>query len=503
MNKFQRERAAFFSTYRFSEDNKQQIIKQVHKHNKRPKWMWLVVSFAVIFLVVAGLTVNKDFQQQQTASFTEASVLTAFKAVYGLMPEDNMEVLDVKLPYKTKNDALVIVRVIDSDYVRVQHMQFVADEWRFLDASTAVSIREEEYPQYWMYVEDEIVQYFAGVVRDEAVGTVYVGQQRAEFYELEGGARFWIGEALTAGSPVFYDRGSERERVASYPITWGDLTIPYLEAIGNEYTASFSSNTMEKGNGEYTKYPVVIDPYYYATNRYADGDVVVVNVDGEEQLTRIITEQNYNLSIREGTILFNNRMFDTKYTWAHFNGDNTIYTNEQTEYDMIQPDEVFVMPDNWASDGVRGPIKKEQIGGKVLGYSVMDVPEPWTVEEKTLYKKFAAAHDTKELKNVPPQQIVRLQRYAEYIGDYETMYALYSKTSKRKTYKEWLETASLLTTKQAKQQLIHEAILAEEMILNEETNHLEASSKRPFTFKMEQEDDVWKVFYDTVRVIYQ
>lgn len=503
MNKFQRERAAFFSTYRFSEDNKQQVIKRVQKHNKRPQWMWLVVSFAAILFIVGGLNVKKDFQQQQTAAFTEVSALAAFKEVYGRMPEDNMDVLDVKLPYKTKNDALVIVRVIDSDYVRVQHMQFVADEWRFLDASMAVSIREEEYPQHWMYVEDEIVQYFAGVVWDEAVDTVYVGQQRAKIYELESGARFWIGEALTAGSPVFYDRGSERERVASYPIAWGDLTIPYLEAIGNEYTAMFSSNTMEKGNREYTNYPVVIDPYYYATNRYADGDVIVINVDGTEQLTRIITKQNYHLSIKEGTILLNHQQFDAAYTWAHFNGDNTIYTNEQTDYKTVQPDEVFVMPDNWASDGMRGPIKKEQIVGKVLGYSVMDVPEPWTAEEKKLYKKFATSHDNQVLKNVSPQQIVRLQRYAEYFGDYETMYALYSKTSKRKTYEDWLTTASLLTTKQAKQQLIHETILAQEMILNEETNHLEAPSKRPFTFKMEQEDGVWKVFYDTVRVIYQ
>lgn len=501
MNKFQRERAEFFKTYRFSEERQQHVMERVQKKKARLIWGWLGVSCAVVLFLVLAISLIKERAPSMTATYTEESAFAAFAAIYEA-PEEEMQLLDIKLPYVTDNDALIIARDTNAEYdlVRVQRLQFVDEKWLFFSASNVFDIGEQEYPVYWDYVADDTVQLVAGIVEDTTIDAVYVGRERAKFYELGGGTRFWIADALTAGSPVFYERGDKRERKPSYDITWGDLTIPYVEAIGNEYTASFSSNTMEKGNGEYTKYPVVIDPYYYGANRYADGDVVAINVDGKEQLTRIITEQNTNISIEEGTVVINNHAFDTTYTWAHFNGDNTIYTGEQSDYGTIQPDEVFVMPDNWASDGVRGRVKKEAIIGKVIGYSKMDLPAPWTAEEKARYKKFAMAHDNKVLKNASPQQVLRMQRYAQYVGDYKTMYALYSKASKRKTYEDWLKTASLVETKQ---HIIYEATIIGDMELNEENNQLQTPSKRPFTFKMEQEDGVWKVVYDTVRVIYQ
>lgn len=503
MNKFQKEREVFFSGYEFSKERQQQVIERMQKKKGRPEWKWIAISFVTILFLLVGLTIRQDDLPTTTATFTEQSALATFKAMYGLMPEENLQVLDVKLPYAAKNDALVIAYIVDSDYVRVEHMEFVNEEWRFLEGGGGLS-PGEEVGVNWEEFYGNSLPVFRGFLYDEDVNAVYIGEQRAELYALDNGLRFWVGLGVSKGAPIFYERHGSRERIQPYQFSVEETMIPAVEAVGNEFVTALSSNTMEMGDRNYTKYPVVIDPYYYASNRYGGGDVIVVNVDGEQQVTRLITEGNYSISIKEGTIVLNSngQAHGRSYFWAHFAGDNTLYTDEQIDYGMLQSDEVFVMPDNWASDGIRGPIKKETIVGKVIGYSLMNLPEPWTDEEISLYKKFAKSHDERILQKVSPQQVLRMQRYAQYVSDHKTMYALYSKASKRKSFEEWFATANLVETKQLKQQLIYEAMLAEQMTLNEENNHL-VSSKQPFTFKMEQENGVWKVFYDTVKVIYQ
>lgn len=501
MNKFQKERVKFFDGYQFSKERKEHVIEQVHKKKGPPQWKWLTISAIALLFLLIGFTIRQDDSPTTMATFTGQSALAAFKEVYGLMPEDNLQVLDVKLPYAAKNDALVIAYIVDGHYVRVEHMEFENEEWQFSQGGGGLS-PSEEAGMNWEDFYGDSLPVFRGFLYDEQVNAVYVGSQRADLYDLGNGLRFWLGLGASKGSPVFYERQGNRERIPAYEME-EDTTIPIVEAVGSQFVTSFSSNHMEKGEHEYMRYPLVIDPYYYASNYYRDGDVIVINVDGKQQVTRLITEQPYSISVHEGTILFNNKLFDTSYLWAHFNGDNSIYTDEQTNYGTLQSDEVFVMPDNWASDGIRGPIKKEAIVGKVIGYSLMDLPNPWTSEEIALYEKFSKSQQYDLLKQVSPQQILRLQRYAQYVGDYKTMYALYSEASKRKSFEEWYATANLVHTEQVKQQLIYEATLVEQMTLNEENNHLQTSSKKPFTFKMEQEDGVWKVVYETVKVIYQ
>lgn len=501
MNKFQRERADFFKAYQFSAERKRQVLQQVHKKKPRPKWGWVLASVAAIFLLFLSINSLNNTEQTMRAAYTEQSAFAAFAEMYHGADEE-MELIDVQLPYASLGDALIIARDTNSEYdfVRVQHMQFVGEEWQFLEASNAFPIEQSEYPVYWQVLKDEMVQLAAGIVYDDTVDTVYIGQQRAQWFELEKGVRFWIGERLTEGSPIFYERDGQRERIAAYGMVRVIDEIPFIEVLGDEMVVKLSDDAMEKGNRDYTKYPIVINPYHYATEPYQDGDVVLVEANGQQHMTRIVTAQNYHMTVKEGTIVLNDTVFDVEYTWAHFNGDNTIYTAEQHDYGVVQPDEVFVMPDNWASDGVRGRVKKDAIIGKVIGYSKNDLVAPWTAEEKKLYAAFAKAHDDNVLKGATPQQILRLQRYAQYVEDYETMYALYAKESMRKTYDDWRATASLSDTKQ---QLIYEATLAEEMTFNEETSNLETPSRKPFTFKMIEQNGVWKVVYSTIKTIYQ
>ena len=311
--------------------------------------------------------------------------------------------------------------------------------------------------------------------------------------KLDADTRLWFGTANTVGEPVFYKKnGMVKKRMPTYEKKGAESFIPFVEAVGNEQIIHVQTNTMDRGDGEYSKFPVVVDPDYYVENRYAPGDVILVNHEGKQDITRLITADQYDMSVKEeGIIIASYLLQDTKY----LNG-----------YVQAIREEAFVMPDNRASNGVSGIIDKMDIVGKVIGYSIMDIPKEWQAKDIALYEKFAKTKDDEVLRGVEPQQIIRVQLYANYMEDYETMYALYASDSKVRSYEDWIALSNFSKTPQIKQRILYEAYGTTYMQFYEDKSKLEwrdeTNGKTKLAFAVERENGIWKVTYETVKYTY-
>lgn len=502
MNKFQKEREQIFGERPFSKVQQQQVIEKLQKKNKPKTWLpaLTVIAIAVIALFLVFNKTETPPVQQMTAASLEETYLQEFS------PE-NPEVLYSKVPFVTENDGLLFVKVPfgDEEVILIKRGEFVQDSWVFTDAFSGATKSDLEHGLYWHTAKDKNVIIFSGVVADQKIDHVYIGDKKAEFVKIDAEARLWFGTANTVGAPVFYEADGVKIRIPSYELK-EESFIPFVEAVGNEQIVHVQTNAMDRGDEQYSKFPVVIDPYYYAENRYASGDIILVNHEGKQDITRLITADQYDMSVVEGTILANGILQDSHYLWGNWNGDNTKYVPDVQRYGQVGRDEVFVMPDNWASNGVSGIINKMDIVGKVIGYSIMDIPKEWQAKDIALYEKFAKTKDDEVLRGVEPQQIVRVQLYANYMEDYETMYALYASDSKVRSYEDWIALNNFSKTPQIKQRILYEAYGTTYMQFYEDKSKLEwrdeTNGKTKLAFTVERENGIWKVTYETVKYTY-
>ena len=193
---------------------------------------------------------------------------------------------------------------------------------------------------------------------------------------------------------------------------------------------------------------------------------------------------------------------------------SVIYDKERTEFKVAGRDEVFVHPDNWGSDGVKGPIAKTEIKGKVLGYDLHGVTNTMKQDELNMYSMVQEmiqkikTTDYKDntvttfLTGVTPQTIAKLYYYAAYKENYEMMYALYArKEGAPPAYGRWLQNQRAQTQSMLQHNLV-KIYYVDHSTLSKERSQLklydDAASNLVFKLRMKEEDGVWKVLYATV-----
>ncbi|WP_166805884.1 S26 family signal peptidase [Jeotgalibacillus sp. R-1-5s-1] len=154
----------------------------------------------------------------------------------------------------------------------------------------------------------------------------------------------------------------------------------------------YGSDSMDRGNHDYTVYPLIIDPSAIGVDDISRGDVVAYEYDffDGKQLTvsRVIGLPGETVEIKEGQIYINDQKLDTFYGKVHRLGfgSNEEYNEALKEngaeqnldsmkdtyalsIDKFQlgENELYLAGDDWFR-GVQHTQEVSELYGKVLGY---------------------------------------------------------------------------------------------------------------------------------------
>ncbi len=501
MTNFQDERKQVFSDIAFSEQRKEAVLEALQP-KKRKYWLPSIVGIAVIatllFLLVNPLNQTEEDIQ---AAFTEQSLKDSYLALYEEPPE-NEEILFAKLGVFEDNDAIIITNYDEeSANFSVNYAYYEDDDWKF-DGRTSLVKSSEDSQINWTMLRSQTKTIFVGVMPDD-VDRVYVGLEEAPVYNVPKLPRFWLTDAQSEGTPVYYVKNNERERIPDY--FFSNLTaLSIVEAGSEDYIHYFGADEMNGPQDSFMDFPLVIDNQIYMNNKPNSGDVVLVKTNQGTQLARVITNgDEVEISISEGTILLNGFNFTSvPYMMAHTDGKNNIYVPGNKVYN-VPAGAYFLKSDNWGSKyQVEGVYTKDDIIGKVVGYSLMDIKFNWPTEVTSLYNEYVTNKKDETLQNVSPVHVAMLQKYAKSIGDYETLYALYAESTKVRTFEDWYALNKPADTKETRQWSLYDAYLLQNATFDEDENQLlvfdERTKQRKFSLNMIKENGVWKVKYETI-----
>ena len=500
MTNFQDERKQVFSNVTFSEQRKEAVLEALQP-KKRKFWLPSIVEIAVI-VTLLFLIVNPLTQTEVNQVFTEKSLKDSYFALYEDPPE-NEEILFVKLGVFEDNDAIIITNY-DEEFTRfvVRYAFYEDDDWKF-DGVTSFGKSPEDSRINWDRLRGQTKTIFVGVLPDD-VDLVYVGLEEAPVYHVPKIPPFWLTDAQSEGTPVYYVKNNERERIPE--MYWSYLpALNAVEASSDDYIHDSKSDEMNGPQDSFMDFPLVIDRQIYMENEPTSGDVVLAMTDkGYYRLARVITNgDEVELTISEGTILLNGFSFTSvPYMMAHIDGKNNIYVPGERVYN-VPAGAYFLKSDNWGSSyQVEGVFQKDMIIGKVVGYSLMDVKFNWPTEVTSLYNEYVTNKNDETLHNVSPVHVAMLQKYAKSIGDYEMLYTLYAESTKVRSFEEWYALNKPTDTKQTRQWSLYEAHLLQNALFNEDKNQLivvdERTNEHKFSVNMVMENGVWKVKYERI-----
>ena len=250
------------------------------------------------------------------------------------------------------------------------------------------------------------------------IDKVYVGEEEAPIYEVAKMPRFWLSDAQSEGTPVYYEKNNDRERI--HDMDWGiNLSaLKVVEASDENYIHNIATDEMNGIQDSFTDFPLVIDRQIYLNSEPNSGDIVLVHTNKDTyQLARVITSgDEIEITITEGSILFNGFFTSIPSMTAHIDGNNNIYVPGTRVYN-VPAGQYFLKSDNWGSDyQVEGVYPKDKIIGKVVGYSLMDIKINWPTEVTTLYNAYVTNKNDETLRDVSPVEVAMLQKYAKSIG---------------------------------------------------------------------------------------
>ncbi|MEG0440368.1 MAG: hypothetical protein RR587_14130 [Solibacillus sp.] len=517
MNKFQKEREKIFGERKLSDGQKRAVIEGVHANEKRKKQQWLPVVVVTAAIGIGSfllyLTPMEQLPAQTTElnqKFSEESLVEAFKQQWQM---NNVEVLYTEVPFTINNDGFFIVKDIEhgGDTIHSQRAKFINNNWEFEEHTVLFTSNLN----HWDDFELNNLPYKVGLIQDESTEKIFIGDEEAKIVEAKDGLRVWFGAANSKHTPVYAQSDGKRQHLAEY-YTNTSVYVPAIEGNREEQTLDYKGDTMLRGNEEYNKFPLLIDPYYYAGNQYRIGDVIVIERDGELEVTRIIMDNPTEVTLIENTLVWHK--FNTPqpfYMHANFDGDTGIYEKNYESYGSPNRDEVMVYPDHWASDGLRGMVSKYDIKGKVLGYDLDNVTNTMTEQELALFNEFQqivqgmdSANFNEDaikplLQDIAPQTVAKLYLYANYLEDYKTMYALFAQSEELMDYDAWIQLTNKAVTKSMKQRLLFEIYAAGNAQLTADEQKIrwtdEFSNEIIYQLPMKKEDGVWKVVYSTVK----
>jgi len=506
MNRFKDEQREIFGKLRLSDERKERVLQAVPKKRRNVMPTIIVASIAAIclFFAINGLQSNEDY--------TTASAIEAYETFLKEQP-DNMKVdiKHVELPFERNNDAIIIgiYEQENSDVYHFQHMTFENGEWTFGLSGDSHSRRANEEDGEYVNVTYRIDSHdfgnggdtiYTGTYTDDNE-TFFVGDKKGKSFNIEG-EKIWIALVNSRAKPVFVEKDGVKKRIAQYP-SWVynvESNIVY-QLEDNQYAINYDKDTMHIYGQEYTEFDIVIDSDYTPTYP----DVVLVNGDNGPEVVRIqatndMAGPSVSVKIQESSILINGTPAHEPYSWARAKGNVDYKFDKSIDYGEMGKDEVFVYPDNWLSDGVRGYIRTDQIIGKVLGYSIADIEVNWAEEEIKLYEQ-VKDKGTAILKNESPQTIALLQLYALLQKDYKTAQVLYEGISSEHMIG-YFERANF---KMATSLIKYYAHMIKRAEFDEQRNLLVVANPYNdsdiFTWEMVKVDGSWKVKF--ISKVYQ
>lgn len=445
MNDFQKERDAVLAKKGLSDEQKRAVIEQVHtKAPRNNKW---APAVAVIGVLAAGsflLLSNQGVEPLVTSEIEQVqSSETYAQSFLDYYDKQQAEVLHEKRHVLIQNDHFIIVKDIVNGETQYHfafgHYNAEQKKWEHQDH---IVLTENYLPALSKFSIGR-GQMIVGVIRNEQVETIEIGNEEATIVQTKAGQRLWYSFENSYFKPVYEVVNGKKQRLVGEFNTHIDSVVPFIEPVNSSLqTIHYEKNTMHRGNEEYTQFPVIIDPYYYAQESYQVGDVIAYEQDGTIDISRILGTSNNDIELIDDTLvnIGNNQEFEGRfYTWPTFDGDTGVYKGLSKEFDKPTRDELLVIPDNWASDGYQGIIQKEQLVGKVVGYDLTQLTLTLTDDELTLFKQLQRNRTTMDalVKDVSVNTVVRLYLYANYVDDYELMYALLDKTADVPAFEKW------------------------------------------------------------------
>ena len=513
-----------FEGQTFSDEKKNTVIKRMHV-KKKIHWK---PAFAFIGVIAIALLIwfNPLSEFEKKHAFTEKSLVQAY---YDSYSPDGFpgEVKYVELGKFEESDAILITKdgSEDNTFYVLYYAKFENNKWGLHDS---IGFREYDPDQYNPYdtlrafgdlngtttlnvgsvsmssTKGDAIMYVGAFDKDKMPERVIVGQKDVEIYDVKGLPPFWIEKVNSAGTPVYFVENHTRKRVIEFDV-FERNSLDVIEELPTDIVV-WGSSDMHGAYDTYFDYNVVVDQGAYNYNNPDNGDVVLLK---NGQFARIlVTYENGTLPLEvkltEGTVLLNDYFMSTPYMMGHFNGKNTIYDNSTDRIYLVNEGQYFAKADNWAnSEAFEGIIMKEDIVGKVKGYSLMTIRPNWPEEMIGAYDNYKRAYNDAALKDIEPKLIAVMQKYAEYIGDYRTMYELYADSTVTRSYEEWLQFVNKEPSEAYKQRLLYQVdLLLRSGAMNEQEGKLEhihpLTNERKYAVNMERENAVWKVKYDRI-----
>ena len=449
MNNFQQEREKLMPPKRLNDEQKLAVIQAVHApQHKSIKW---VPAIAVTGVLATGsfLLLSEQGQEQIVTSETEQTRLseTYAESFMKYNHKEHVEVLYEERNVLQENDSFIVIKeIVDGE--TQYHMAFgqYNEQEKRWDHQERIVLTENYLPALTKFSIGR-GQLIVGVIENDKVEAISVGNDEAKFVQTKAGQRLWYSFESSYFKPVYEVINGKKHRLAGEYQIRIDSVVPMIEPVNSGLqTIHYEKNTMHRGHEEYTKFPIVLAPYYYAQESYRVGDVIAYEQDGELQISRILGTNDSDIRLIEDTLV---NMHDVQqiegrfYTWPTYDGDTGIYKGQSKDFAKPRKNEVLVIPDNWASDGYQGIIKKEQIVGVVLGYDLTQLTNTLTDDELRLFKQLQHNRTMIDtlVKDVSVNTIVRLYLYANYVEDYEVMYALLDKTVNVPSFEQWQQQA--------------------------------------------------------------
>ncbi len=431
----------------FSKESEERVIQKIQNPKKKSRKIWFTaISFAALLtiFIIGGLYKQNDSIQAQFTTYFEQK-----------MDGKDYEVIFQEFDYVKKQDALVaFIERTDVEKIYLAYLEY-KDGWAW-QQTTGVTSKPMDNQNPWgsRGSRDHAPFMYAGIISNFDGNQIIVGQQEAEKIQLDNNFTYWFAVSDKAARIVVQNQHGQWKRLTdTFDTIEEDFNVPIVDSLSAKQTVlDLKTDTMDRGNKEYYRYPIVIDPEIDKLER---GDIITyTNTKGQQTLSRVIGLPDETVEIINGTVVVNSVYFAQDYYFAKIMGE-TVYEsyleklenysiNEQAAKEVffynfpqttLGTNQVFVVPDNWAR-GTIEVISLDQLKGKVLGYEVRNFESEWSDLEHQYYLEFKKTNDIEVFRDVDPITYVRVQLYADFLMDDQTNYRMYTT---REEYVHWSE----------------------------------------------------------------
>ena len=416
---------------RFTAQSEQQVFEKIaQKKERHSKWKIpaVVASFAAICALLF-IFLPQTTEEQSTNPIVDVFVI-----------DDTMDVIVNMVDVWQKHDAL-IAYTKKGQPTMVFTKYFVNEEGEWVQKYATT----QDFEQEVNWVNDD--RLYSGKVYTNNIYNVMLDDKIAIFIKDK---IYWVGLADQPVAHVkylhsdyshmsgFVERVPQKYSFNHHVLTYVPAA-PITQLNGTE-RMMYKADNMDRGDQQYTKYPIVINPN---VKEFERGEVVrYINSDGEMVVSRIVGLPNESFVIKNGTILIDQFLLDMDLGYAKVDGFLTYedYERANKELDVnfkavkeifamdfneikLGSGEYVVVPDNWKTGQIE-VVKAPDMRGKVLGYDGSVLADEWTASELALYEAFKKEYDLDVLVGSDPITIARLWEYARLLSDYETEYQL-------------------------------------------------------------------------------